>query len=111
MKGGRHIFEKPIIGVVGLGYVGLPTALAFHKSGFNVVGLDINPNIIEKLSRGVSHLEDASNDFTIPNVSSRWSLTSDYKELAEKSDIFLDVPEDYGKMFYRDGPRKVCKNK
>ncbi len=89
MKGGRHIFEKPIIGVVGLGYVGLPTALAFHKSGFDVVGLDINPNIIEDLSRGVSHLEDASNDFTIPNGSSRWSLTSEYKELAEKSDIFL----------------------
>ena len=44
------------IAVVGLGYVGLPTAIAFHESGFDVNGVDISENVIEKLKLGNSPL-------------------------------------------------------
>ena len=40
------------IGIVGLGYVGLPLAIAFSKI-FNVIGLDINPSRISELSKGI----------------------------------------------------------
>ena len=49
--------------VVGLGYVGLPTALAFHDKGFMVHGVDVSEKIVEKLTSGESHLIDSSASF------------------------------------------------
>ena len=46
------------IGVMGLGYVGLPLALAFAKSGFSVTGIDIDAAKVAKLNRGQSHVMD-----------------------------------------------------
>ena len=43
-----------VITVVGLGYVGLPSAIAFHEAGFNVRGLDISEEVITSLSNGES---------------------------------------------------------
>tara|TARA_Y100001980_G_C14540878_1_gene318725 strand:- start:511 stop:1830 length:1320 start_codon:yes stop_codon:yes gene_type:complete len=83
------IFEQPTIGVIGLGYVGLPTSLAFHNSGFNVIGLDANREIIEKLLSGTSHLEDASSNHEIPINSPNWKITSDYEKIVNDADIFL----------------------
>ena len=42
--------------VIGLGYIGLPTALLVAKSGFKVLGVDINPKIIELLNSGEIHI-------------------------------------------------------
>ena len=83
------MFDNPKIAVIGLGYVGLPTALAFHKNGFYVNGLDINDEIIDKLRIGEIHLEDASHLLSVPNDSSRWSLTSDFNDIVDQCDIFL----------------------
>lgn len=44
--------------VVGLGYIGLPTAAMFADSGWNVVGVDINPIAVEKINRGEIHIEE-----------------------------------------------------
>ena len=44
-----HFENEIVIAVIGLGYVGLPTALAFHKSGFNVIGVDISESVVKKL--------------------------------------------------------------
>ena len=50
------------ITVVGLGYVGLPTALSFHKAGFHVTGIDVSENVINLLKKGDHHLkEEGSN--------------------------------------------------
>lgn len=46
------------IGVIGLGYVGLPTAVIVAYNGLNVTGVDINPNVIETINRGETHLEE-----------------------------------------------------
>ena len=40
------------IAVIGLGYVGLPTAVAFHNAGFKVVGVDASSNVINSLKNG-----------------------------------------------------------
>ncbi|BFI98591.1 MAG: nucleotide sugar dehydrogenase [Priestia megaterium] len=44
--------------VVGLGYIGLPTAAMFAKSNWNVVGVDVNPVAVEKLNQGEIHIEE-----------------------------------------------------
>ena len=51
------LLEPPTVGVVGLGYVGLPLLLAFHAQGAAMVGLDIDPEKIERLKRGENYLE------------------------------------------------------
>lgn len=49
-------FQK--ICVIGLGYIGLPTASTFSMQGVNVLGVDVNPNIIETLNRGEIHIHE-----------------------------------------------------
>ena len=81
------------IAVIGLGYVGLPTSIAFHDSGFTVTGLDIEIDVIEKLSRGISHLSDSTIEWEIPSGSSRWGLTTEYAEAIESADlVVITVP-------------------
>ena len=46
------------IGIVGLGYVGLPLAMAFSEAGQEVVGVDTDARVVDALSRGESHVED-----------------------------------------------------
>ena len=46
------------IGIVGLGYVGLPLSVAFAEAGCDVVGLDVDPGKIAALREGRSHIED-----------------------------------------------------
>jgi len=75
--------------VVGLGYVGLPTSLAFHDAGFSVHGIDINEGVIRKLSSGVSHLSDSSEELEIPVDSGRWSVGSSFSEAIPNADVIL----------------------
>ncbi len=48
------------IGVVGLGYVGLPLALEFAKAGFKVIGYDVSERVVKALMSGKSHIQDVS---------------------------------------------------
>jgi UDP-N-acetyl-D-glucosamine dehydrogenase len=53
---------QALIGIIGLGYVGLPLALAFAEKGFRVLGFDVDPKKVEALGRGecyISHLDPA----------------------------------------------------
>ena len=50
--------EDRSIGVIGLGYVGLPLALAYHEAGLEVVGVDANPGRIDELNAGHSPIDD-----------------------------------------------------
>ena len=46
------------IGVIGLGYVGLPLALEFAKAGYRVVGFEVDSKKVEAIGRGASYIED-----------------------------------------------------
>src|SRR5690242_14653340 len=60
----REKFENKSarIGVIGLGYVGLPLTMLFARSGFSTVGIDIDPTKIEKLQRGESYIGHIRSD-------------------------------------------------
>ena len=81
--------EELTISVVGLGYVGLPTALALHKAGFEVYGVDISEDVIETLKGGGSPFVDESSELIIPVDSESWNVTCDFGEAIPKSDIVL----------------------
>ncbi len=66
------------ISVVGLGYVGLPTALAFHDAGFRVFGIDISAEVVEQINSGVDPLSDESSENLIPVDSERWAVSTDF---------------------------------
>ncbi len=77
------------ISVVGLGYVGLPTALNFHKAGFSVAGIDISEKVVETLKNRELHLSDSSFTEKIPPEGKSWKITTDFSEEVAHSDVVL----------------------
>ena len=68
------------IGIVGLGYVGLPLAVAFAEAGHEVVGLDTDPRKIEALNAGRSYVEDIPDESLAP-LGGRLEATTEYERL------------------------------
>ena len=89
----QKIDRKEIkISVVGLGYVGLPTALNFHKAGFSVVGVDISEKVVESLKNRDLHLSDSSFTEKIPIEGNSWKVTTDFSEIARSDVVLITVP-------------------
>jgi UDP-N-acetyl-D-glucosamine dehydrogenase len=79
------------VGIVGLGYVGLPLAVAFAEAGCEVVGVDIDAGRAAALRAGRSHVEDIP-DERLAAVLERCSFTTRYVELHEADAILVCVP-------------------
>jgi UDP-N-acetyl-D-glucosamine dehydrogenase len=79
------------IGIVGLGYVGLPLAVAFAEAGHHVVALDLDARKIEALARGESYIEDISPE-RLAAVADRVSPTTRYAELSQAEAVIVAVP-------------------
>jgi UDP-N-acetyl-D-glucosamine dehydrogenase len=79
------------IGIIGLGYVGLPLAVAFAESGCEVVGLDVDPSKVEALNGGRSYIEDVPSSALEP-LGGRLRATTEYAELAACDAVILCVP-------------------
>lgn len=78
------------IGVIGLGYVGLPTAIGFLEAGFNVWGVDVSENTISKLMSGKNPTGEIANNNIIPKLgNSNWNLTTDYSVAIPECDVIL----------------------
>jgi UDP-N-acetyl-D-glucosamine dehydrogenase len=85
--------RKFVVGVVGLGYVGLPLATNFLKSGFNVIGVDIDRKKIELLKEGKSYIDDVSDDdFKEYIKNNKFRVYDDYSYLKETDGINICVP-------------------
>ncbi|AWB46952.1 UDP-N-acetyl-D-glucosamine dehydrogenase [Paenibacillus sp. CAA11] len=85
--------KEAVLGVVGLGYVGLPLAVEMVKQGFRVVGIDLDVNKMEKLSRGESYIHDISNETLAEvNATGRFKPTADYSALQEMDAVSICVP-------------------
>jgi UDP-N-acetyl-D-glucosamine dehydrogenase len=82
------------IGVVGLGYVGLPLIIEFHGQGFHVTGFDIDSNKVNLLNEGKGYIKhiDISPLFSSPTAQSSFRATTDFSILAEMDCILICVP-------------------
>jgi UDP-N-acetyl-D-glucosamine dehydrogenase len=79
------------IGIVGLGYVGLPLAVAFAEAGNEVIGLDANPSRVDSLNAGHSHIEDVP-DTVLEPLQGRLRATVRQEDLASCEAIVICVP-------------------
>ena len=80
-----------IIGIIGLGYVGLPLAVAYAEAGHQVIGLDTNATVVEALRRGESHVEDIPSE-RLAAVLDRVEATTMARRLALADAILICVP-------------------
>ena len=79
------------VGVIGLGYVGLPLAVAFAEAGCDVVVVDVDSRKIEALVAGESYIEDVSSE-SLLEVADRIHATSRYADLARADAVLVCVP-------------------
>ena len=79
------------VGVIGLGYVGLPLAVAFAEAGLSVIGLDVDQSKLESLNRGESYIEDVPAAAIAENADA-FTWTSDYASLAQADAVVIAVP-------------------
>jgi UDP-N-acetyl-D-glucosamine dehydrogenase len=79
------------IGVIGLGYVGLPLVVAFAEAGHDVVGVDVNARVVGALNEGKSHIEDVSGE-TLQAIAGRFHASPRYADLAKVDAVIVAVP-------------------
>ena len=78
------------VGIIGLGYVGLPTAIGFHDAGFDVWGVDISERTVRMVLNGENPTGDPDVNDLIPDPnSSRWNITRSTSEAVPHCDVVL----------------------
>jgi UDP-N-acetyl-D-glucosamine dehydrogenase len=81
------------VGIIGLGYVGLPLAMEFAKAGFSVTGIDIQPSKVTQLNSGQSYVQDVPSDTLRKWVSEgKFRATSDFSVISDLDTINIAVP-------------------
>jgi UDP-N-acetyl-D-glucosamine dehydrogenase len=90
---GRFSDRTAVVGVVGLGYVGLPLAVETARSGFRTIGFDTNATIVGAINSGVSHIQDVEAGTLHAFVAEGlFSATTELSRLAECAAISICVP-------------------
>src|SRR5512145_2666571 len=85
--------RRAVVGVVGLGYVGLPLAIEFAEAGFHVIGFDVSERVCRDIMAGTSHIQDIPDAAVAKHVSSgRLEATTDEKQLHRCDAISIAVP-------------------
>ena len=80
------------IGIVGLGYVGLPLMIRYSQENFKVIGFDIDKSKVERLNRGESLIEHISSDDIKTSIEVGFEATTDFSRISEVEAIILCVP-------------------
>jgi len=103
--------REAVVGIIGLGYVGLPLMRAFWAAGLPVIGFDVDPVKIEKLHRGENYLKHLGEDWLVemvqgkdaaPAGSPSFDATSDFARLNEADVILICVPTPLGQHLEPD---------
>ncbi|MFI5449266.1 MAG: nucleotide sugar dehydrogenase [Candidatus Bathyarchaeia archaeon] len=93
------------VAVVGLGWMGLPTACLYAEAGAKVIGVDMNPKIVERISRGEPTIDEPGLAVMLKKAirSGRFTVTTNSEEAASNSDIlFIIVPTMIDKQKHAD---------
>jgi len=85
--------RSAVIGIVGLGYVGLPPAMEFARAGFRVLGFDVSPSVVEDLNAGCSHVRDVPSAQVAQCLKAgKFGATADLARLGEPDVVSICVP-------------------
>ncbi|MFM7893409.1 MAG: NAD(P)-binding domain-containing protein, partial [Actinomycetota bacterium] len=87
-----------IVGVIGLGYVGLPLAISFAEVGYKVFGFDVADHVVTGLNAGKSHIDDVTPTRIAPLVQSgAFRATTAVSDIADCDVVFICVPTPFDK--------------
>lgn len=92
--------KEAVIGIVGLGYVGLPLMLRYNSIGFKVLGIDINEKKVSDLNNGISDIEHIPNAKIAEAVKTGFEATTEFARASECDALILCVPTPLNK--YRE---------
>lgn len=89
----RAISRQSSVSVIGLGYVGLPVAVAFTEAGFAVTGIDVDPGKVSSLGSGTSHVSDVPDDRLAAALGTgRLSITDSFEAVGDSDAVLICVP-------------------
>ncbi|KMS52564.1 UDP-N-acetyl-D-mannosamine dehydrogenase [Novosphingobium barchaimii LL02] len=88
--------NKPSVCVVGLGYIGLPTAAVIARAGCKVLGLDVSQKVVDTINRGEIHIEEVDLDGLVQGVVARGLLSASI-EVAPADIFVIAVPTPFDK--------------
>ncbi|MCL6249904.1 UDP-N-acetyl-D-mannosamine dehydrogenase [Altererythrobacter sp. KTW20L] len=86
----------PTVSVIGLGYIGLPTAAIIARAGMRVHGVDVTPHVVDTINRGEIHIEEVDLDGLVQGVVARGLLTASL-EIAPADVFVIAVPTPFAK--------------
>lgn len=85
--------KEAVIGIIGLGYVGLPLAIEFANDGYKVIGVDLLQSKVDMLKKGESYIIDVKSEDVKKNIESgRFQPTTDFSKIAETDAVSIAVP-------------------
>ena len=84
--------KSATVGVIGLGYVGLPLARAFATAGFRVLGFDLDTAKVQKLNRGESYIKQIPASDIVAMRERRFEATDRFDRLDEADAVLICVP-------------------
>src|SRR5882762_3690270 len=84
--------RKAHVGIIGLGYVGLPLALLYSEQKFQVTGFDIDQRKVDALAKGSSYIYRISSEEIVAAKSAGFTATSDYAQITAMDAIIICVP-------------------
>lgn len=85
--------KKARLGVIGLGYVGLPLAITFAKNDFDVYGIDIDRDRVKRLKKGESYILDVpASDLLIAKKTKKFHVTTDFSVIKKLDAVIICVP-------------------
>ena len=88
--------RSAVVSVIGLGYVGLPLAVAFAEGGLQVVGIDLDRQKVDAVNSGESYIQDLPSE-RLRGVKDRLSATAEYDGLPKTDAVVICVPTPLGK--------------
>lgn len=84
--------RKAFVGIIGLGYVGLPLALRFAETGFRVLGFDVDADKIRQLAEGRSYIEHIAAERVAAGLSKGFTATHNFARAGEPDALIICVP-------------------
>lgn len=97
---GKLLDKTAVIGILGLGYVGLPLALRYTAAGFRVIGFDVKKSRVDQLCSGLSGIEHLDDKHVANALKNGFEATSDMSRASEADTLILCVPTPLNK--YRE---------
>ena len=88
--------RSAVVSIIGLGYVGLPLAVAFAEGGLRVAGIDLDQQKVDAVNRGESYIQDVPSE-RVRAIKDRLSASTNYDGLSKADAVVICVPTPLGK--------------